>query len=268
MLKAMSVQTNNLLHSHMTPLNAKIDLIDSKVVQSETEIKTVNTKLIALEGRLNVLEQGRSGGGTGSAAGGDPYGSVGSAASDVNIPPVFRLPVTKRKLICVGGFAYGEGAVLQAELSSTLEAVGFSVANGKITRVFAVGTYTERCKIEFPSSEHMWTFLKTMKGKKLPSEHAAADRFPHYTKAGSRNLWHSIDKYPEEIACAARCKHARKVIIAALKVYDPNLSDEDCEKAVDSTRDMGSVVLLRKYIEKMGNQAPLRLYMRAFPTTC
>ena len=68
-------------------------MIDLKAAQSETDIKNVNTKLIALEGRLSILEQGKSGGGTGSAAGGDPYASMGSVASDSNIPPPVRLPV-------------------------------------------------------------------------------------------------------------------------------------------------------------------------------
>eukprot|EP00959_Pyramimonas_sp_CCMP1952_P164977 3448521-Pyramimonas_sp.AAC.1 len=90
--------------------------------------------------------------------------------------------------------------------------MGYTVEGGHLSRVYAVGAYTERCNIEFPSSEHMWSFLKHMKGRKLPSVHAESSRPDHPDRPNHKCLWHSIDTYPEEIARAARCRYARELV--------------------------------------------------------
>eukprot|EP00959_Pyramimonas_sp_CCMP1952_P235002 4910560-Pyramimonas_sp.AAC.1 len=46
--------------------------------------------------------------------------------------PLFRFPVAKRKSMCVGGYAYGEGSVLQNELVDVLKAAGFPAEHGKL----------------------------------------------------------------------------------------------------------------------------------------
>lgn len=136
-------------------------------------------------------EAGSSGGSGGATSVGDADG-LSSLSTTSSIPK--RIPVGKRTVVCVGGFRLCEGE----EITALLETL--KTQHAGITKVYAVGSYANRGKIVFDTSDHMWGFMTRMKGTKISSPLADPTCPKDPSKPGNHFLWHSIDKYPEELA--------------------------------------------------------------------
>ena len=107
----------------------------------------------------------------------------------------------------------------------------------------------------------MWAFMVAMKGKKLSSSLGAADRPEDPEVPGSFLLWHSIDKYPEELAMGNKCGHAKTLLTKFIKdkyqIEDPDV--------VDAGKDGGSVILLVKKIPALNSSIPIKLFQKGGP---
>eukprot|EP00959_Pyramimonas_sp_CCMP1952_P268807 5620405-Pyramimonas_sp.AAC.1 len=123
--------------------------------------------------------------------------SVGSGGTDASTipPPNIRLPMGMRKTLCIGGWIYSEGAELASEMREVLR---FAHIQG-VAKVFPAGSYTDRVKVEFTNKDFMWKCLVAMKGKKFTSSLAERSREVDQVDGNKRKLWHSIDKYTDEI---------------------------------------------------------------------
>eukprot|EP00959_Pyramimonas_sp_CCMP1952_P339221 7104435-Pyramimonas_sp.AAC.1 len=105
-----------------------------------------------------------------------------------------------------------------------------------------------------------------MKEDKFSSALAKTDRNPCPLRPGKRQLWHTIDKFPEELACQNRATHAKDLLRPIIQAKWPELPQDTINVAIDAAKDMGSVVLLRKYMppDVMSRNA-LKVFMRNFP---
>ena len=83
--------------------------------------------------------------------------------------------------MCVGGWKLEQADTLIAQLKT--EQLAEHIAHAKVV---GTGSYCERLKIHFVSSDQMWVMLKAMKGLKF---NGGQYRHPARTA-----LWHSIDK--------------------------------------------------------------------------
>ena len=220
----------------------------------------------ALAARVTVLENGGSGGSTGSIGGNPraPSGGVSTAGSvdGSTVQNSNRVPVNKRQTLCIGGYQYTEGLEIAEDMQAVLR-------DSHITgwkKVYPVGSYADRVKIEFDTSQKMWDCLVAMKGKKVSSTLAHPNRAPDPRHADRRQLWHTIDKYPEELTCQSRATHAKDIVKKAIQAEYPNSSDQELTMMIDASKDMGSVILLRRYLPpEVQPRNPLKLLMRNFP---
>eukprot|EP00959_Pyramimonas_sp_CCMP1952_P407440 8539060-Pyramimonas_sp.AAC.2 len=134
-------------------------------------------------------------------------------------------------------------------------------------KIFPVGSYADRIKIEFETSQKMWDCLVAMKGKKFSSSLAHPARAPDPRHAGRRQLWHTIDKYPEELTCQNRAMHAKDILKTAIATKYPVLNESDLNLMIDASKDMGSVILLRRMLPpEVQPRNPLKILMRNFPS--
>eukprot|EP00959_Pyramimonas_sp_CCMP1952_P008710 182144-Pyramimonas_sp.AAC.1 len=72
LLAALGTQTRNATSDSLAPLSAKLDFVQLKAETNETNIKRIGDRFVTLVARINNLENGRTGGGTGSATGEGP----------------------------------------------------------------------------------------------------------------------------------------------------------------------------------------------------
>jgi len=119
-------------------------------------------------------------------------------------------------------------------------------------KAFAVGSYASRGRVILKDSESMWAFMRKMKGLKLTSD--LADPSREKDADGKGKLWHTIDKYPEEIELQQRTSMARKVLIQALLSSGlPQMDQATAEKCVDGRSDSGLVVLVARHFPGFGS---------------
>ena len=113
--------------------------------------------------------------------------------------------------------------------------------------------------MEFCSSDHMWAFLTKHKGKKFSSNLAAEDRPVDPNDSTKRQLWHNIDKTADELALGRKGLFAKNKLVAAfaevIKVEPAILA-----KAIDSTRENGSVIVLRRLLPNMPGTTPIKIF--------
>eukprot|EP00959_Pyramimonas_sp_CCMP1952_P115144 2407110-Pyramimonas_sp.AAC.1 len=106
-----------------------------------------------------------------------------------------------------------------------------------------------------------------MKGKKFASTFAHENRPRDARDPAKRQLWHTIDKYPEELTCQNRATHAKDLLKTAISKKWQILSEPELMQMIDASRDMGSAVLLRKFLPAdVFPRNPLKIPMRNFPT--
>ena len=118
-----------------------------------------------------------------TAAGGSVNGSVRArnpySGGSNDLDNQFNLAPSRRRVLAVGGFPANPDAEDINEYFKTLKADHTGLVDA-----FARGRLASTGRLVFSTNENMWGFLKRMKGKKLVYQ-------------GS-NLWHGIDKSPEE----------------------------------------------------------------------
>lgn len=241
---------------NITMLQENMKEVKAAQTKQDIAIKENTTKLDSLEKRLSAVEEGRVGS-TSASDGQSTISGTFSTTSSTHTPTLKRTPVAKRTVVCVGGFRLCEAE----EITKYLEEL--KPIHAGIEKVHAVGSYANRGKIIFDTSDHMWGFMTRMKGKKLSSELAAPDRpTDPETEDGSRRLlWHSIDKYPEELAMGNKCNHAKDLLAKAIEEKF-NITPQEAVNAIDAGKDGGSVVLLTKSLPQVVSNIPIKLYIR------
>lgn len=234
--------------------------IKSKQKSMSSSIQNLEKKSEAFEKRLANLEKGETTGSSGAPHASSSGGGAGSDPGAANVPK--REPIGKRRVVCVGGFRLCEGEEITAFLTPLKE------THPGIEKVFGVGSYTNRGKIIFQTSNDMWSFMTSMKGKKLwsnladPNSRLNKGHTDVPNEAGEYKLWHSIDKYADELSLSYKCSFARDLVIEFL-AKTLRKETTDLEKAVDAGKDGGTVVLVTKHIEGFSSKVPVKLYSKS-----
>ena len=131
----------------------------------------------------------------------------------------------------MGGFRHCEANEIKSFLDD------FFKDEPGFVRSFCVGAYGVRGKVEFDTSDHMWAFLVSYKGKKIASSLAAMDRPVSDGDPALRLLWHNVDKYPDELVASRKGNHGKFLLFQALQQVYPDVDIAILDRAVDANRE-------------------------------
>ncbi len=251
-LKALGKQQKAMvkpLSKKVDALTADVQTINTKQTKAEGDMTAMKTEFDAMKKRLEVVESGDS-----KAAGGSDGSTSAGRGSSTDFAPTKRPPIGQRNVVCVGGYRLCEGDEIITHLNTLKDTYS------GIKKVISIGSYATRGKIIFVDSNHMWAFMVAMKGKKLSSPLADPERPQDPSISDNRLLWHSIDKFPEELAMGTKCNHAKFLLTTYLNTEFPDIAT--IQDSIDAGRDGGSVVLCAKEIPALQSTVPVKLYQR------
>ena len=247
MLRALSqLQAEKLepIKQDIKEVKDRTTALDSTVFQMQAQLRAVNVRVQVLETQRQPVSSG--------ASTADPWARFAPGSSGDQSHPAgslgpnrdnrYAAPVAERKTVCIGGFDYNEGSAIKDELTQLLRGVA------GIQDIHPIGSYCQRARLVFITKDHMWQWMKDMKGKKLESTLADPTRDPGL-QPGTFKLWHNIDRSIEEVQQSVLVGHARKLLLDAInRELTQPLSTDASFKAIDMRADRGIVVIQPKHL--------------------
>ncbi|CAK0802862.1 unnamed protein product, partial [Prorocentrum cordatum] len=201
----------------------KIEEIQKNVTSVSVEVRSLSSRQQALEARMDAYESGQQ-------------------------QRAVFIPMGRRKTICVGGFKYDASDKLVAQIKTELDR-----ENILYERVVGTGSYGERVKVHFHSSDQMWVCLKKMKGRKFSGG--------SLRQAGRTALWHNIDKVGWEIGVSKQQVKAVAELKPVLAAIFPNSPQHNWDAAFDIKNDRGEAIFLPMSLPGNAHQGgPIKVY--------